>query len=80
MKDAIALAGLLDDGNVKAFLAVIRAGEGTPDQDGYRRHFGGRLFDSFPSPAQLFQHVIEHRRQKDSEYGNPQHSTENGHA
>ena len=47
MRDAIALIGLLDDANVKAFLAVIRAGEGTPDADGYRRHFGGRLFDSF---------------------------------
>jgi muramidase (phage lysozyme) len=40
-KDALANA------NVKAFLAVIRAGEGTADQDGYRRHFGGALFDSF---------------------------------
>lgn len=47
MRDAIALLDLLDNGNVKAFLAVIRAGEGTSDADGYRRHFGGSHFDSF---------------------------------
>lgn len=47
MRDAIALAALLDDGNLRAFLAVIRKGEGTADEAGYRRHFGGRLFDSF---------------------------------
>lgn len=46
-RDAIALAGLLQNANVQAFLRVIRAGEGTSDEDGYRRHFGGRLFDSF---------------------------------
>lgn len=33
--------------NLAAFLAVIRACEGTADQDGYRRLFGGRLFDSY---------------------------------
>ncbi|MBK6786390.1 MAG: glycoside hydrolase family 104 protein [Betaproteobacteria bacterium] len=32
---------------MKAFLRVIRAGEGTPDEDGYRRHFGGELFTDF---------------------------------
>lgn len=37
----------LRDGNVRAFLDVIRAGEGTSDPDGYRRHFGGRLFDGY---------------------------------
>jgi muramidase (phage lysozyme) len=47
MRDAIALVGLLDDANVKAFLAVIRKGEGTADPDGYRRHFGGTHFDSY---------------------------------
>lgn len=36
-----------DQANVRAFLAVIRDGEGTADADGYRRLFGGRLFDSF---------------------------------
>jgi muramidase (phage lysozyme) len=41
------IAQALGNANVKAFLAVIRAGEGTADQDGYRRHFGGALFDSF---------------------------------
>ena len=33
--------------NVRAFLAMIRHGEGTSDDDGYRRMFGGKLFDSF---------------------------------
>ena len=33
--------------SLRAFLAVIRAGEGTSDPDGYRRHYGGTLFDSF---------------------------------
>lgn len=37
----------LDDNNMRAFLAVIRAGEGTADDLGYRRMFGGDLFDSF---------------------------------
>lgn len=41
------LRAALADANVKAFLAVIRAGEGTSDDDGYRRCFGGSLFDSF---------------------------------
>ncbi|MBK6786356.1 MAG: glycoside hydrolase family 104 protein [Betaproteobacteria bacterium] len=35
------------DTNVRAFLHVIRAGEGTADEDGYRRHFGGELFTDF---------------------------------
>jgi muramidase (phage lysozyme) len=47
VRDTLELIGLLDDANVRAFLAVIRAGEGTADEAGYRRHFGGRLFDSF---------------------------------
>lgn len=33
--------------NLHAFLEMIRAGEGTADVDGYRRHFGGRLFHSY---------------------------------
>lgn len=41
------LRAALADANVRAFLAVIRAGEGTSDADGYRRCFGGSLFDSF---------------------------------
>jgi muramidase (phage lysozyme) len=47
MRDTIELLGLLDNANVKAFLAVIRAGEGTADEGGYRRHFGNGTFDSF---------------------------------
>ncbi len=33
--------------NVRAFLVMLRHGEGTSDDDGYRRMFGGKLFDSF---------------------------------
>ena len=45
--DAINCAAWLADGNVQAFLRMIRVGEGTADELGYRRHFGGALFDSF---------------------------------
>lgn len=47
MRDTIELIRLRDEANVQAFLRVIRVGEGTADEAGYRRHFGGRLFDSF---------------------------------
>lgn len=33
--------------NVKAFLQVIRKGEGTGDVNGYRRIFGGQLFSNY---------------------------------
>ncbi|MFA7278961.1 MAG: glycoside hydrolase family 104 protein [Sterolibacterium sp.] len=36
-----------DNTNVRAFLKMLRHGEGTTDEDGYRRMFGGKLFDSF---------------------------------
>lgn len=38
---------MIYDKNVNAFLKVIRIGEGTSDVNGYRRIFGGRLFDDF---------------------------------
>ena len=41
------LRAALADTNVRAFLRVIRAGEGTADEDGYRRQFGGELFTDF---------------------------------
>lgn len=41
------LQAALTERNVRAFLAVIRRGEGTSDVDGYRRHFGGELFADF---------------------------------
>jgi len=34
--------------NVQAFLRAIRLGEGTADEDGYRRIVGGKLFDAPP--------------------------------
>lgn len=39
--------GVLSDRNVQAFLRVIRRGEGTADEGGYRRLFGGATFASF---------------------------------
>jgi muramidase (phage lysozyme) len=54
MKDAIPLVDALTHQNVQAFLRVIRVGEGTDDEDGYRRMFGGALFTSFEDhPRQL---------------------------
>jgi len=45
---------VLNDPNVQAFLRVIRAGEGTADEGGYRRLFGGGTFSSFADhPRQL---------------------------
>lgn len=41
------LRQFLGNRNVQAFLRVIRYCEGTDDDDGYRRMFGGKLFDSF---------------------------------
>lgn len=40
-------AAVLGNANVQAFLRVIRTGEGTTDEAGYRRLFGGELFASF---------------------------------
>lgn len=37
----------LNNRNVQAILRVIRRGEGTADDMGYRRMFGGKLFDSY---------------------------------
>lgn len=37
----------LGNPNVQAMLRVIRAGEGTADEAGYKRIFGGQLFESF---------------------------------
>lgn len=41
------MRAMLENPNVKAFLRVIRVGEGTADEAGYRRMFGGELFNSF---------------------------------
>jgi muramidase (phage lysozyme) len=38
---------LASSANLRAFLRMLRVGEGTPDEDGYRRMFAGRLTDSF---------------------------------
>ena len=46
-KDPIALIEALDNPNVRAFLRMLRHGEGTAGEDGYRVMFGGGLFDSF---------------------------------
>lgn len=46
-KDPIALVAALQDPNVQAFLRMLRHGEGTAGDDGYRVQFGGGLFNSF---------------------------------
>lgn len=38
---------VVDQPQVRAFLALIRTGEGTSGANGYRMHFGGELFASF---------------------------------
>jgi muramidase (phage lysozyme) len=38
---------VLTNQNMQALLRVIRAGEGTSDEQGYRRIFGGQLFASY---------------------------------
>lgn len=38
---------MLNNGNVRAFLKVIRTGEGTADSGGYSRLYGGRQFQGF---------------------------------
>lgn len=43
----------LTDRNVRAFLTMIRAGEGTADAGGYNRLFGGNRFDSFADHPRL---------------------------
>lgn len=40
------LAKALTNGNVQAFLRMLRYGEGTTKEDGYRTMFGGKLFDN----------------------------------
>lgn len=46
-----AMAGIdpavLNSANLRAFLRVIRAGEGTTDDAGYRRLYGGQLFSGY---------------------------------
>lgn len=57
MGDIARLRQFADNPNVKAFSRVVRYCEGTSDQDGYRRMFGGKLFDSFndhPRQPQTF--------------------------
>jgi muramidase (phage lysozyme) len=57
MRDAIAIIGLLDDANVKAFLRVIRAGESSQDDGAYRW-----LFGSTRSAPKLFESFADHPR------------------
>ena len=46
-KDPIALIDALENPNVRAFLRMLRHGEGTAADNGYRVQFGGGLFASF---------------------------------
>lgn len=45
---------MLADNNVKAFLQVIRKGEGTSGVNGYRTLFGGTLFTSFADHPRIY--------------------------
>lgn len=45
--------------NIYAFLQVIRAGEGTSDEDGYRRMFGGRAGSEFRHFTDFSKHPRE---------------------
>lgn len=47
MTAAARYAEALRHPNVRAFLHMVRVGEGTADDDGYRRLFGGRLVDDY---------------------------------
>lgn len=51
------LLDALANTNVRAFLKMIRYGEGTFDDDGYRRMFGGKLFDGFADHPRQVQTV-----------------------
>lgn len=54
------LLDALASSNVRAFLAMIRHGEGTSDDDGYRRMFGGKLFDGFDDhPRQVQTYTLK---------------------
>lgn len=47
MKSLAGLRDHLESSNVRAFLMAIRFCEGTYDHDGYRKLFGGSLFESY---------------------------------
>src|SRR5574343_871305 len=54
------LLDALASSNVRAFLAMIRDGEGTSDDDGSRRMFGGKLFDGFDDhPRQVQTYALK---------------------
>lgn len=42
------------DPNVRAFLSLIRTGEGTADSGGYNRIFGGGMFSDFSDHPRVF--------------------------
>ena len=47
MSDPIVLIDALSNSNVQAFLSMLRYGEGTSSDDGYRVMFGGERFEDF---------------------------------
>lgn len=47
----------LRNANVRACLRMIRVGEGTAGEDGYRKLFGGKLFDSFADHPHVLVHA-----------------------
>jgi muramidase (phage lysozyme) len=73
VSDPIELVAALDHPNVRAFVRMIRHGEGTADEDGYRRMFGGELFDSFADhPRRLITRTFGCRPISSTAAGAPQ--------
>lgn len=59
---APAVSPVVADGNVRAFLDLVRYAEGTAGPDGYRTMFGGGLFDGYadhPRIAHRFQNLAK---------------------
>lgn len=51
------LKAALDHVNIRAFLRAIRLGEGTLDQDGYKRLVGGGTFTDFSAHPHVLIHL-----------------------
>jgi muramidase (phage lysozyme) len=63
--------------NLRAFLRMLRVGEGTTDEDGYRRHFGGELADSLADhPRKVVTKKLGAKTYRSSAFGAYQHLTQ----
>lgn len=55
------LQAALENQNVQAFLRALRLGEGTADEDGYRRIVGGDLFDHYLDHPRAMRYIRRYR-------------------